>query len=163
MQLGSEGPNRRPHTYMLTSPLSHARSYLERKSALIIKMSISNQTPINTLHDSTLHLWQRWPNCRKYWASSSNLSPTGADQKNIYKPKTRGVSPRTQIKSDYSGEYLKRKPLTNPSQLISILILNVIISIHKLGLKVKKIVWIEDKKTHLRGTRHAPSSPTSPR
>ena len=136
MQLGSEGPNRRPHTYMLTSPLSHARAPHERKSALIIKMSISNQTPINTLHDSTLHLWQRWPNCRKYWASSSKLSPTGSDQKNIYQ--TRGVSPRTQIKSDYSGEYLKRKPLTNPSQLISILILNVIISVHKLGLNVKK-------------------------
>jgi len=48
---GLEGPKRRLHGSIVKSPMSHVRSSLERKSALIIKTSISNESSINNLHD----------------------------------------------------------------------------------------------------------------
>ena len=66
---------------MLTSPRSHARAPHERYFALIIKMSISNWSPINSLHDLRLHFWKPWPNRREYRASSPLLSSKGVDEK----------------------------------------------------------------------------------
>ena len=50
---------------------------------------------------------------------------------------TRGVSPRAQIKTIYSGEHIKRKLLMNPSKIIFTLSLKLIISTKKLGSKGK--------------------------
>ena len=81
MQFGSEGQYRRSKTCMLTSPRSHARVPHERNLALIIKMSISNWSPIHSLHDLRLHFWKPWPNRREYRASSPEFSSTGVDEK----------------------------------------------------------------------------------
>jgi hypothetical protein len=67
--------------YMFESPLSRSRSALERKLTLITKMSISNYSTINRVHDSYLRLWHSWQNRWKYWASSPKLSPTGEMRK----------------------------------------------------------------------------------
>jgi len=63
--------------------LKSRESALEHKLALITKMSISNESIIDSLHDFHLHLWQSWRNRWKYWASSPKLSPTGADEKHL--------------------------------------------------------------------------------
>ena len=52
---GMEGPARRLHGSIVKSPKRHVRSSLERKSALIIKTSISNESSVNNLHDLCLH------------------------------------------------------------------------------------------------------------
>ena len=80
VQFGSEDQNCRSKTCMLTSPRSHARAPHERNLALILKMSISNWSPINSLHDLRLHFWKPWPNRREYRASSPKLSSTREDE-----------------------------------------------------------------------------------
>ena len=126
VQQGSEGPNRRPRMHTWESPMSHARSSYERKLVQILKMSISKESSIHDLHNSCLHLWQSWPNRREKWASSPKLSPAGTVKKNCLR--TRGLGVWTQIESVFNGKNIKRKPLTNTSQVTFILTLKFIIS-----------------------------------
>ena len=59
---------------------------------------------------------------------------------------TRGVSPRTQIKSIYSEEHIKWKLLINPSKIIFTLSQKLIISAKKLGSKGGKNTASADEK-----------------
>ena len=68
-------------------------------------------------------------------AFNSSSPPLVQGTKNVNE--TRGVSPRVQIKSIYSGEHIKRKLLMNPSKIIFTLSLKLIISTKKLGSKGK--------------------------
>jgi len=78
VQQGSEGRKRSPQIIKKNHLEVARRSALEHKLTLITKMSISNYTTINSLHDSHLHLWKSRQNRWEYWASSPKLSPTGA-------------------------------------------------------------------------------------
>ena len=84
VQQGSEGQNRRPQMYILESPWSHERSFLERKLTLITKMAYQTiallivfaiRTYIyDSLDKIVENTWPPVPNCR----------PLG-QMKNIYK------------------------------------------------------------------------------
>ena len=107
-----------------------------------------------------LHLWQPWPNRREKWASSPKLSPAGDSWKNNLR--TRGLSVWTQIGSVFNGKNIKRKPLTNTSQVAFILTLKFIISNKIMGSQGQKTPMCGRKK-HLRDVRHEPSSSAYPR
>ena len=70
----------------------------------------------------------------KIGPSTPHRRPEYREQKSY---ETRGVSPRAQIKSIYSGEHIKRKLLMNPSKIILTLRLKLIVSTKKLGSKGK--------------------------
>jgi hypothetical protein len=109
-------PERRLHLYMVKSLTSHARSSLEHKLAQVIKMRISNESSIDSLHYSRLNSWEPWPNRRENWATSPELSPHwGKDEKNY---KTRGMSVWAQFFSVYNCENTKQKLWAITSKLI---------------------------------------------
>ena len=141
---------------MLTSPRSHARAPHERNLALIIKMSISNWSPINSLHDLRLHFWKPWPNRREYRASSPKLSSTGVDEKisrrHAMWPQEPKLSP---IKAaSIPNDFPKRILQNSYSHLLfttSFWFIN--------RASRSKFNATFSAKTHLRDTRHLPSSP----
>ena len=77
--------------------------------------------------------------------------------------RTRGMSVWTQIKFDLNGKNIKRKPLTNISQVTFILTLKIIISIKKMGPQGQNMIPMCGRKKHLWDARHEPSSPAYPR
>ena len=98
---------------------------------------------------------------RKKRAFNSSSPPLVQGTKNVNE--TRGVSPRAQIKSIYSGEHIKRKPLMNPSKIIFTLSLKLIISTKKTGLEGENLVSKCRRKTHLWNSHPQLSNPDSHR
>ena len=77
--------------------------------------------------------------------------------------RTRGLSVWTKIGSVLNGKNIKRKPLTNYSQVAFILILKFIISTKIMGSQGKKKLPMYGRKKHLWDVRHEPSSTAYPR
>jgi hypothetical protein len=85
---------------------------------------------------------------RKNRAFNSSSPPLVQGTKNVNE--TRGVSPRAQIKTIYSGEHIKRKLLMNPSKIIFTLSLKLIISTKKLARREKFSQQVQTKNTPLK-------------
>ena len=79
----------------------------------------------------------------------NSSSPTWIQGTQNFK-ETRGVSPRTQIKSIYSGEHIKRKLLMDPSKIIFTLSLKLIILAKKLGSKGGNRQQVQTRNTPLK-------------
>ena len=132
VQQGSEGPNRRPRMHTLESPMSHARSSYERKLVQILKMSISKESSIHNLKALFIIFTIPAYICdsldqivEKNGPPAQNCRPLGQLKKCL---RTRSLSVWTQIESVFNGKNIKRKPLTNTSQVTFILTLKFIIS-----------------------------------
>ena len=77
--------------------------------------------------------------------------------------RTRDVSVWTQIESVFNGKNIKRKPLTNTSQVTFILTLKFIISNKIMGSQGQNKFPMYGRKKHRWDARHQPSSPAVPR
>ena len=108
-----------------------------------------------------IHLWQPWPIRREKWASSPKFSPAGTVKKNSLR--TRDVSVWTQIESVFNGKNIKRKPLTNTSQVALILTLKFIISNKIMGSQGQKNSTCAEGKNTFWDAQHIASSPAYPR
>ena len=79
-----------------------------------------------------------------------NLSWTPLVQRTKNVEETRGVSPRTQIKSIYRVEHIKQKLFKNPSKIILTISLKLIISAKKQDWKGKNSQQMQTKNTPLK-------------